>query len=61
MNLQKNYETNKLAHKNYGLGVHMVLEFYVYLKKKWKFTLRKEPVQELLKFLISQKLCFNSC
>lgn len=59
MNLQKNYETDKLVLQNYGLGVHMVLEFYVYLKKKWKFTLWKEQVQKLLKFFISQKLCFN--
>lgn len=32
MNLQKNYETDKLAIQNYGLGLHMVLELLRLLK-----------------------------
>ena len=32
LNLQKNFETDKLAIQNYGLGLHMVLELLRLLK-----------------------------
>jgi hypothetical protein len=32
LNLLKNYETDKLAIQNYGLGLHMVLELLRLLK-----------------------------
>lgn len=36
MNLQKNYETDKLALQNYGLGLHMVLELLRLVKGEMK-------------------------
>ncbi|MFD2910194.1 two-component regulator propeller domain-containing protein [Flavobacterium ardleyense] len=42
INLQKNYETDKLALQNYGLGLHMVLELLRLLKGEMKIYSKKD-------------------